>query len=170
MARNCHRRTTPASGEPDKLYYRTCIFFNLLPFYTVVAPLYIRLSQPRASFLVLLPMTGFICISLNIVVFVARNGCNNNRRDSDVSLFDKFYISPRHVSYSPIPSLIFSTLTIIKVFEPDQSHPTYKILCLSACYRALVIPQSYICPPVDWKYRCIDTIMRSLRRLARMTI
>ena len=86
----------------------------------------IRHSQPRTSFLVLLLMKGFLCISLNIVVFVALDGCNNNRRHSDISLFDKFYISPRLVRYSSIPSLIFSTPTILKVVLANQSHPTYK--------------------------------------------
>ena len=35
LAHNCHRRRTPPSGEPDKLYYCTRTFFYLLPFHTV---------------------------------------------------------------------------------------------------------------------------------------
>ena len=50
---------------------------------------------------------------LNAVVFSASDGINNNRRNSDVSLFDTFCISPRVVGFSPISNQIFSTLTIL---------------------------------------------------------
>ena len=50
---------------------------------------------------------------LNAVVFIASDGYNNDRRDSDVSLFDTFCISPGLVSFSPIPNKIFSTLTVL---------------------------------------------------------
>jgi len=63
----------------------------------------------------------FLCL-LNTVIFGAIDGCNNNRCDSDVSFIDTFCISPRHVRYSPIPSLIFSTLTFLQSHfgEPDS--------------------------------------------------
>jgi len=74
----------------------------------------IRLFKRGTSFLVLLmaQVTDFLC-RLNTVVFGAIDGCNNNRCHSDVSFFDTLYISPGQVSFSPIPSQIFSTLTVL---------------------------------------------------------
>ena len=71
------------------------------------------------SFLVLLmtEVAGFLCVSLNIVIFVALDICNNNRCDSVVSQFDTICISRGlgHVRYSPIPSQILSILTVLQV-------------------------------------------------------
>ena len=52
---------------------------------------------------------------LNTVVCGAIVYYISNRRDSDVSLFDTFCISPELVSFSYIPSQIFSTLNVLKV-------------------------------------------------------
>jgi hypothetical protein len=62
----------------------------------------------------------FLTCLLNTVVFGAIDGCNNNRRDSDVSVFDIFCI-PGHVGL-PFLLNIFSALTVLQSLfgEPDS--------------------------------------------------
>jgi hypothetical protein len=68
----------------------------------------------------------FLMCPLNTAVFVAIDGRNNNRCDSNVSLFRTFCISSGHVSSSPILTsnqiLLHTHCSPSHLGEPDSPH------------------------------------------------
>ncbi len=92
----------------------------------------------------------FLMSHLHTVVFASRNGCNNNRSDSDVSHSDTlcFSSSKLGVRHSSILHAHCS-LTLLQVILAGQTNPTSQRIV--AWYRALKIRPSYTYLRTDWR-------------------